>query len=551
MQIYSDKKFNNPVKIISAFDRKGFLKAFEEIEILKNNYYLAGYIRYEAKDVFSGKNINSALPLLYFEAFENYEKFESEQNKKTVWLFPKPAITYEEYKNGFDKIKQQIAAGNTYEVNYTFDFNINTEYAAADIFNNLINTQKTPYNAYLQNSYEEILSFSPELFFRKSGNNILTKPMKGTIARGKTKKNDIKNIEYLKNDIKNRAENVMIVDLLRNDLSKISTVGSVKVPKLFDIETHKTLHQMTSEVISELKQNTTLYEIFEAIFPCGSITGAPKISTMNIIDSVEKGKRNVYCGAIGLIYKDFCEFSVPIRILQKKAGQDFFVYRAGGAVVWDSILENEWDEAVLKTAFLSENSKNWKLIETLRVEDSKPVLWKEHIARLKKSSFDLNFNFNNKITDLVFNKDGIYRILLDKSGNFKLEYRQYFETSSRKVIISDKVINSNDIFLKYKVDFRPYYADAVEKIRRGEIYDEIFFNERGELTEGTRSNIVLEIDGKLYTPPVLCGLLRGTYREKMLKQGKCTEKILYREDLAKAENIYCINSVRGMQRVCL
>lgn len=551
MQIYSDKKFTNPVKIISAFDTKGFLKAFEEIENFKNSYYLVGYIRYEAKDVFGGKNINSAFPLLYFEAFENYEKFEPEQNKKSIWLFPKPIITYEEYENGFDKIKQQIADGNTYEVNYTFDFKVNTRYKAVDIFNNLINTQKTPYNAYLQNSCEEILSFSPELFFRKSGNSILAKPMKGTIERGKTEKDDIRNIEYLKNDTKNRAENVMIVDLLRNDLGKISTAGSVKVPKLFDIETHKTLHQMTSEIISELKPNMTLYEIFEAIFPCGSITGAPKISTINIIDSVEKGKRNVYCGAIGLIYKDFCEFSVPIRILQKQAGQDFFVYRAGGAVVWDSVPEKEWDEAVLKTAFLSENSKNWKLIETLRVEHLKPVLWIEHIARLKKSAFDLNFKFNNKISDLVFNKDGIYRILLDKSGDFQLEYRQYAEIPSRKVIISDKVINSNDIFLKYKVDFRPYYTDAVEKIRREEIYDEIFFNERGELTEGTRSNIVLDIDGKLYTPPVSCGLLCGTYREKMLKQGKCTEKILYREDLVKAENIYCINSVRGMQRVCL
>ena len=411
--------------------------------------------------------------------------------------------------------------------------------------------QRTPYNAFIKNDYEEILSFSPELFFKKNGNRILTKPMKGTIKRGKTQDEDLKNIEFLKNDVKNRAENIMIVDLLRNDLGKISEVGSVKVLKLFDIETHKTLHQMTSEVESTLKNNTTLYEIFEAIFPCGSITGAPKISTMNIIDNVELGKRNVYCGAIGLIHKDFCEISVPIRILQRTKDDICYTYRAGGAIVWDSDVEDEWNEAILKTSFLSQNSKNWQLIETLKVENLKPLLWQEHLERIQKSANDLNFNFNNEILNAKFDKDGMYRILLSQNGEYEIQHKPLNEITTNKIVISDIVVNSKDVFLQYKTTYRPYYEKTFSKIKYGEIYDEIFFNERGELTEGARSNIVLELDGELFTPPCSCGLLGGTYRKKLLKENKIKEKILYRTDLCKADKIFCINSVRGMRLVKL
>ncbi len=551
MQIYSDKIFKNPQKIISAFDSESFISAFNEIEKLKDKYYLIGYVRYEAKDIFLGKNVTSKYPLLYFEAYENFEKFLPNKNPQKVFLFPKPKISFAEYKKGFDGIKSEISNGNTYEVNYTIDFEIKTKYSSTEIYDYFLKYQKTPYNAFIKNDYEEILSFSPELFFKKNGNQILTKPMKGTIERGKTPEEDLKNIEFLKNDIKNRAENIMIVDLLRNDLGKISEVGSVKVPKLFDIETHKTLHQMTSEVESTIKNNTTLYDIFEAIFPCGSITGAPKISTMHIIDKVESGKRNVYCGAIGFIHKDFCEFSVPIRILQKTKDDTCYTYRAGGAIVWDSDVEDEWNEAILKTSFLSQNSQNWQLIETLKVENSKPILWTEHIERLQKSANDLNFKFNNEILNFKFEKNGMHRILLSQNGEYKIQHKPLNEITTNKILISDMVVNSKDVFLQYKTTYRPYYEKAFEKIKSGEIYDEIFFNERGELTEGARSNIVLELDGELFTPPCSCGLLGGTYRKKLLKENKIREKILYRTDLGRANKIFCINSVRGMRLVQL
>ena len=375
--------------------------------------------------------------------------------------------------------------------------------------------------------------------------------MKGTVKRGKTLKKDMENIEFLRNDVKNRAENIMIVDLLRNDLGKISQAGTVKVPKLFEIETHKTLHQMTSEVESVLKNNITLYDIFNAIFPCGSITGAPKISTMKIIDDIEKGKRNVYCGAIGIIYKDFCEFSVPIRILQKTPKETCYTYRAGGAIVWDSNVDEEWKEAGLKTSFLAENSKNWRLIETIKTVNLTPLLWNEHLNRLKKSAQDLNFVFNDAIPNIKFDKDGIYRILLSKNGNFELQFYPLNKIITNKISISNKIVNSKDVFLQYKTTYRPYYEETLSKINAHEIFDEIFFNERGELTEGARSNIVLEIGNNLYTPPISCGLLAGTFRETLLKNNQIQEKILYKSDLYNANKIYCINSVRGMRLVQL
>lgn len=549
MQIYSDKVFKNQIKVIKAFDSSEFVKAFEEIETLKEKYYIVGYIRYEAKDVFLGKSICSKYPLLYFEVFENYEIFKQTQKPKDVFLFPKSDITFDEYKKGFDVIKNEISKGNTYEVNYTFDFSIQTDYSARDIYEYFLTIQKTPYNAFLSNEYEEILSFSPELFFRKNDRHVLTKPMKGTIARGKSEDEDLKNIEFLHNDEKNRAENVMIVDLLRNDLGKISKVGSVKVPKLFEVETHKTLHQMTSEVESELLEDVTLYELFQSIFPCGSITGAPKISTMKVIDDVEKGKRNVYCGAIGLIHGDFCEFSVPIRILQKTKDSTVYKYRVGGAIVWDSEVEDEWNEALIKTSFLSQNTKDWKLLETIRVKNKIPSFWMEHIARLKTSAKFLGFKFNSGILNLKFDKDGIYRIELDKKGNFSISFREYKNSKSNKIVISEQIVNSSDVFLKYKTSYRPYYKSSLGKIRQDEIYDEIFFNEKGELTEGSRSNIVLEIDGQLYTPPLCCGLLDGVYRKYLLDSGKCVEKVLTKSDLERADKIFCINSVRGMKEV--
>ena len=369
--------------------------------------------------------------------------------------------------------------------------------------------------------------------------------MKGTIKRGQNEKEDFELKNFLQNDEKNRAENVMIVDLLRNDLGRIAKTGTVKVTKLFEIETHKTLHQMTSQIEADLQENTTLFNIFNAIFPCGSITGAPKISTMKVIADIEKGERNIYCGAIGMISPEETVFSVPIRILQKHSGQTNFKYRVGGAIVWDSETQNEWEETLTKAKFLNDE---FQIIETIKVENGKLLFKNEHFARMKKCAEHFGFKFSQPKFGEI--KDGIFRVLLNKNGKIKTELKKISSTyTTRKITISPIIQSSKNEFLYYKTTYRPWFFDSFQKIRDGKIFDEIFFNEKEELTEGARSNIILQIKGKLYTPPINCGLLNGIYRQKLLNEGKCTEKILYKTDLLSAEKIFCINSVRGIVEV--
>lgn len=554
MQIFAGKKFENPIKIIEAFDKKSFVEAFSQIEIYRKTHYLLGYVRYEAKDVFLDKDIKSKYPLLYFEVYESkcMGEFCLQNSPQEISLNPHATIDYKTYKKAIEKIKKEIANGNTYELNYTYDYKIETKMDGFELYKSILPRQKTPYNAYIKNKYEEILSFSPELFFELENYKIRTKPMKGTIGRGKDPQEDEANIEFLKNDIKNRAENVMIVDLLRNDLGRIAKTATVKVEKLFEIETHKTLHQMTSEITAQLKENTTIFDIFKAIFPCGSITGAPKISTMEIIDSVEVGKRNIYCGAIGLISPEKTVFSVPIRILQKPNNQKYFLCRVGGAIVWDSTAKEEWDETLTKIKFLNMDvgwdyhPTDMKLVETILVQNGKMKYKKEHLQRMKKSSKKLGFKFNPELLKIQPEKDGVLRILLDKEGTFETQYLPLEKIKTNKISVSKVPVSSNESMLYHKTTFRPWYDEAMEKIKSGAVFDEIFFNEKGELTEGARSNIILEINGKWYTPPLSCGLLNGVLRQKLVKQAKVQEKKLHLEDLKKADKIYCINSVRGI-----
>ena len=510
MQIYSDKKFENPIEII---DVSGELKeGFDRLERLRKKYYLLGYITYDFK-------------YMYFEAFDRWEKYIPNPPKQ-LGTVVKPKISKEQYIDAVSKIKDYIKEGITYEVNYTYPSDVLTSLDGIDLYEALLERQTTPYNTFFQNKYTTLLSFSPELFFKLNGRKILTKPMKGTVKRQNDGK-DKERRDFLYHDTKNRAENIMIVDLLRNDAGRIAKAGSVKVDKLFDIEEHPTVYQMTSEISAELREDVSLYDIFKSIFPCGSITGAPKVSTMRVIDELEPFERNIYCGAIGFLSPDYCEFSVPIRILY---GNNYrYTYHAGGAVVWDSAPEDEWEETIVKTKFLE---ADFSLIETA-VDD-----WKRHIARMKKSADTLGFKWSNEIEKI----EKFDRLLLHKDGSFELQ-KKNFAPIKNNLIRAVRRVNSNNPFLYHKTTIR-------ENPPAG-LFDEIGINERGEITEGTFTNIAVEIKGELFTPPVKCGLLNGTYRQKLIEEGKIKEKIIYLKDLENADRIFCFNSVRKMVEVKL
>ena len=552
MQIFNDKLFINPIKIIKAFDRESFVEAFDLIEYYKKNkFYLLGYIKYEAYNFFLDINNNykSKLPIVYFEVYEKYQKYKYDiKEDKKIHIVTIENIDKNKYISNINKIKDYIKNGITYEVNYTYSSTVYTSsFSDFELFKFLQKKQKTEYNAFIKNEYETILSFSPELFFKIENNKITTKPMKGTIKRGKTKEEDLKNINFLKKDEKNKAENVMIVDLLRNDLSKISKIGTVKVDKLFEVETHPTLHQMTSTISAMLNKKVNLYNIFKAIFPCGSITGAPKISTIKVIKKLEQNERGIYCGAIGIITPSNIIFQVPIRTLHKQNNQKSYKINTGGAIVWDSKPQDEWDEAKLKKNFLN---TDFELIETMKVKNRRIYLKHLHLKRIKKAAKKFGFKINNKLNNLTPKYDFcIMRILMNKCGKLKIEYKKINDIKTNIITLAKNKINTNNVFLYYKTTNRMWYRETMSKICENKVFDEIYMNQNNQITEGTRSNILIKKGNFYYTPSLNCGLLNGCFRQFILEKLKVIEKELYYDDLKNADKIFCLNSLRGMVEV--
>lgn len=554
MQIFYNKLFSNPIKKIMAFDKNSFDLAFDLIDYYsKNNFYLLGYIKYEAYNYFLDININykSKLPLLYFEVFKDYKKYEISKDLKNddnIQIVTFENIDKYKYLQNIEKIKNYISCGITYEVNYTYPSTVCTNCIDDfTLYNFIQKNQKTPYNAFIKNEYETILSFSPELFFKIKNNKIITKPMKGTIKRGKTRNEDLLNINFLKKDIKNIAENVMIVDLLRNDLSKIAKTGTVKVDKLFEVETHPTLHQMTSTISALIDYDVKLYDIFKNLFPCGSISGAPKVSTVKVIKNIENYKRGVYCGAIGIIEPDQILFQVPIRTLYKEARQKNYKVYTGSAIVWDSNPVCEWEETLLKKKFLN---TNFKIIETMKVKNKQIFLKHFHLIRLKKTAKKFGFKIKGNLNNLIPKYNScIMRILLSKNGKLEIEYKKLEKLKTNKIKISKNKVNNKNIFLYHKTTNRMWYEMTSRKISNNELFDEIYTNMKNQITEGTRSNIVIKKDNFYYTPFLKSGLLNGCYRKFLFKQTKVIEKDLYIKDLIEADEIFCINSVRKMTKV--
>lgn len=569
--------FYNPIQILTAFNKRELEALLCRVDELREDSFVVGYLSYEAAYCLE----------------KRFESFIDEKNELLAWfgVFKKPLIfdhskrqwldnvidsdtlvcnslddvsleekcSYSDYKRSLSKIREYIKAGDTYQINYTYDNVFKSKNVPFEIYCELRKKQKTPYCAFIKNSYHTISSFSPELFFKVDKNNITVKPMKGTASRGFSNEEDQKKVEALKNGEKDRAENLMIVDLLRNDLGRICKAGTVKTEKLFEVETHPTVHQMTSTITGNLQNTVGFSDIIKNIFPCGSVTGAPKIRSMEIIHNLETGKRGVYCGAIG-----FClpngdmKFNVPIRTLVKENQAENWNYRVGSGIVWDSEIDKEWLECRAKTAFLTEETNvEFDLVETIRVEKGKLIYYKDHLERIKMSAKYFHAMFNEtKVQDTIdeFKSDlhednFILRLLLKKDGSLNCELLPLNDVFVTNVRISDLRLNSNNTYLYHKTTYRPWYKAAMDEIKSGKVFDVLFLNEKDEVAEGARSNVFIEKDGFLYTPSLSSGLLPGILRKDLLESGKCQEKVITMKDLKSADVIFCGNSVRGLVRV--
>ncbi|ETI68935.1 aminodeoxychorismate synthase component I [Neobacillus vireti] len=556
--------FQYPIQVIMADTIEDVLPCFQLVQdAVDNGYYAAGFLSYESAPAFDSAYLvkdKSSMPLLWFGIFSEPLHQPLSSNGTYTHTEWNPSVSTDEYDKSILSIKQAIESGDTYQTNYTIRLNAHFQGDDIAYFEKLKRAQASDYCAYINTGEHSILSASPELFFHLEGDNITTRPMKGTTKRGKTLAEDEENANWLYHSEKNRAENLMIVDLLRNDLGMIAEPGTVSVPKLFEIEHYPTVHQMTSTITASVSANTKLVDIFKALFPCGSITGAPKISTMNIIADLETSARNVYCGAVGFITPNKeAIFNVPIRTVLIDHHSGEATYGVGGGITWDSTTEGEYDEILAKARLLEENRPTFQLLESLLLDNGTYFLLEEHLNRLKNSAQYFGFpcdlvDINKTLQEFTRkNKAGKLkvRLLLANDGEIIIEGNPITSPEGvLKVMLADEPLNKNILFLYHKTTNRNVYSSFQIK-NSDDVFDVLLWNEDGELTEFTNGNLVLEIDGLLWTPPVISGLLAGTFREKLLKTGEIHEKILTIGDLQKSTKIWFINSVRKWLEVRL
>ena len=557
--IYNKNDLNNSLLLVDSYLEKG-LRGYCLIE------YEAGYLMEEKLEKLLPKDDRRFLQFFFFDdknitkiKSANIDFSETDSNSFSVTGF-KPNIKRNRFYNDIKKIKRFIAEGDTYQVNYTIKSEFNFSGSYASFFTNLLFNQSANYSAFINNEKDYIISLSPELFFRVSNNKIITKPMKGTLNRSKEIKSDSLRAYDLKSSEKNRAENVMIVDLLRNDLGKFCKYDSVKVNELFEIETYESLRQMVSTVNGKLNGITRLTDIIKNIFPCGSVTGAPKIRTMEIIKELEADSRGIYTGAIGMIGKKESVFNVAIRTIkiEKETGKGEM--GLGSGIVWDSEPAKEYTETLLKSEFVTTALKPFELIETMLLENGEIFLFEDHIKRLRSSAEFFLFSMNEKkLIKSLFKKikekysDGKYkvRITLNKWGKVKYDFTyKTLIPDFVKIIISEKTINSENKFQYFKTTNRKLYNSELANYNRAGYFEVLFFNEKEELAEGTTTNIFIKKNNIWLTPPVTSGLLPGIYRNHFLSNQKdAKETIITINDLLNADEVILTNSVRGEVKV--
>jgi len=558
--------FVNCVEEISATTPARIIPALRRIEsAVRNGLHAAGFLSYEAAPAFEPNfrvKAGADFPLLWFGLFKERREMSAGdffRDGKFELTSRRASLDERTYCQAVEQIREHIAAGDTYQANFTLRQRAHFQGDDLALYHRLCRNQRAGYCAYLNLGRFRILSAAPELFFHWQNGRLTTRPMKGTRPRGRNTAEDHELTKQLLTSPKERAENLMIVDLLRNDMGRISEFGSVQVPKLFEVERYETVLQMTSTITSRPLPQVGFVEILQALFPSGSVTGAPKIRTMEIINALEEGPRQIYTGAIGFLSPGSeAMFNVAIRTLLLDTQTGVAELGIGSGVTYDSSPAAEYQECLLKADFLTQARPEFSLLETLLYESAAGYfLLDRHLSRLAESADYFGFRFDeneiraalHEITAKMPAGKFKARLLLNRDGAVQATHELLAEKQILRVAVAPEPVNSRDVFLFHKTTQREVYE--TRRASRPDGDEVLLINEKGELTESTIANLVVRLGGKDYTPPVACGLLAGTLRAQLLAEEKIIERVLRPHDLRQAETVFLINSVREWMPVQL
>ncbi len=531
--------------------------------------WCVGYVRYEAAAAFDAAFETQAHdPARPLAAFAVHDQPLAGAESDAAWQLGASDNFDVQWTSGprrdtFDAaiadIHRAIVDGELYQVNFTAPLAGTMQGDPLALFAALRRAQPNAYAAFLdlEDAHDgAILSVSPELFFDWRDGRLLARPMKGTAPRGATPADDAAQAEFLRASAKERAENLMIVDLLRNDVSRIAEPFSVQVPRLFHTEAWPTVWQMSSDVVARTRAGATLADVFGALFPCGSITGAPKVQAMRLAKALEAEARGVYCGAVGVVQPGgTATFNVPIRTLEWQGDERAARLRCGigSGITADATADGEWDEWRHKRAFVDRASHAFELLETLHLRDGELGDDLAHVLRMTRAAehfgFDSPHRRAHEALDHIVKAypDGLWRIrlLADRTGAARAQAFPLEPTPQpvRVQLARTPLVGADGEFVRFKTTRRAHY-DAFAPQDDG-VFDTLLWNERGELTEFTRGSVALCIDGRWLTPALRCGLLPGIARARLLHDGAITEAVLTRDDLARATGLAFFNSLRG------
>ncbi len=579
--------FENPRALFVAYRPQDVSRVLEEADTARQESggTLAGYLAYEAGLALEPRlaplaaaRSGAAGPLVWFGLFDTVTTIPAGQ--VPAWLEDRggtgraaigpmePQVSTGAYLAGFDQLQEAIRAGDIYQANYTMMLAGAAHGEPLAIYRAIRPSALAGYGGVVFDGSHWLLSFSPELFFALKGREAKVKPMKGTRPRGATTAEDAAFAAELAGSVKDKAENLMIVDLMRNDLARVAEAGSVRVERPFAIESYPTVHQMVSTVRATLQQGMGALDMIRALFPCGSITGAPKIRAMELINEVERDPRGPYCGAIGRIGttaegETDAAFNVAIRTVRLTPGENnhhHAVAGVGGAIVADSQGIAEWRECLVKGGFLRGAASGADLIESMRFDpDSGIPLLELHLERMKASAAELGFAFDrhetrNRIQALCFELEhpAKVRLLLARSGDVTLEAQPLaagaMPAEIRCAVVPLPVV-TGDWRLRHKTTDRAFYDDARRAAQASGADEALLIRDDGLLTEASISNLFVERDGKLLTPPLALGLLPGVLRRHLIEDGRAMEAELRLEDLE--QGFLLGNSVRGLMKAKL